>query len=360
MLNEIKIPQGSEDTQKIYEAERAKVCAKYEALDEEARKNRARQIAQLLDISEAQWVATSCGPIQSIRLEGTGQSLFDEIGSLGRVMALTRNESCVHERHGRYEDIRTGGHVGLVLGPDIDLRIFFQVWSDVWAVKENDRYSLQFFDREGTASHKIYCTAETDMDAYRALVQKHAAAPQWPQITPIPKETPGDTVDDVEMFRDSWRAMNDTHDFFPLMRTFNVSRLGALNAAGPELAQSVDIASVDHMLRTASEQKMPIMCFVGNRGMIQIHTGPVERIVERGPWLNVLDPNFNMHLDVSRIDQVWVVSKPTPEGPVTSLEAYDADGEMIVQYFGQRKEGTPERAEWRDLMESYCKEPIAS
>jgi hypothetical protein len=37
------------------------------------------------------------------------------------------------------------------------------------------------------------------------------------------------------------------------------------------------------------------MCFVGNRGCIQIHTGPVKNIKIMGPWLNVMDPGFNLH-----------------------------------------------------------------
>jgi putative hemin transport protein len=46
-----------------------------------------------------------------------------------------------------------------------------------------------------------------------------------------------------------------------------------------------------------------------------------------------------------------VVRKPTVDGHVTSLEAYDAKGEMIIQFFGPRKEGIAERPEWREILE---------
>jgi putative hemin transport protein len=46
------------------------------------------------------------------------------------------------------------------------------------------------------------------------------------------------------------------------------------------------------------------------------------------------------------------VRKPTKDGHVTSLEAYDANGEMIIQFFGKRKEGTDERGDWREIMEN--------
>ncbi|WP_304547848.1 ChuX/HutX family heme-like substrate-binding protein, partial [Acidovorax sp. ST3] len=52
------------------------------------------------------------------------------------------------------------------------------------------------------------------------------------------------------------------------------------------------------------------------------------------------------------IAEAWAVRKPTKDGHVTSLEAYDADGKMIIQFFGKRHEGETERADWRSLAES--------
>lgn len=359
MLDMIDTPL-SPDVDTEYHAQKSQVLERYEALDEQDRKVRAREMARLLGLTEAQWVAASCGPVRSVKLEGTGQSVFKEIGLLGRVMALTRNDICVHERHGAYEDIKASGHVGLVLGPDIDLRVFFDCWSTVWAVEEGGRHSLQFFDKEGVAIHKIYCTSETDTAQYLKLVQDHAVAPVWPVPVEMKQDVRNDRVPDPHVFRQAWLGLKDTHDFFPMLRNFNVSRMGALLDVGADLAQQVPSATVQKMLRQAASDALSIMCFVGNRGMIQIHTGPVEKIVERGSWINVLDPTFNLHLDMDRVDQVWVVNKPTVDGWVTSLEVYDAKGELIVQFFGARKPGKPELSAWRDLMVSFCQGALAS
>ena len=66
-------------------------------------------------------------------------------------------------------------------------------------------------------------------------------------------------------------------------------------------------------------------------------------------WINVMDPDFNLHLKLTDITGCWVVDKPA-EGGVTSLEVFDAAGEMIVQFFGKRKPGIPEQQAWRDLL----------
>ena len=52
--------------------------------------------------------------------------------------------------------------------------------------------------------------------------------------------------------------------------------------------------------------------------------------------------------------------KPTKDGHVTSLEVYDAKGEMIIQFFGKRHEGEIERADWRSLAENLPRIPTAA
>lgn len=76
-----------------------------------------------------------------------------------------------------------------------------------------------------------------------------------------------------------------------------------------------------------------------------------------GPWLNVMDQSFHLHLRLDDISEVWAVRKPTKDGHVTSLEAYGADGNLIIQFFGKRKEGSVERDDWRAIVEALPRLP---
>lgn len=67
-------------------------------------------------------------------------------------------------------------------------------------------------------------------------------------------------------------------------------------------------------------------------------------------WLNVLDPDFNMHLNEDTIDSAWVVHKNTVDGLVTAVELFDKEGEIVAQFFGLRKPGIPQRPEWKELV----------
>ena len=215
-----------------FDTRAAELRARNEALAAEQPKLRARNLAQALGVSEAQWVAAGCGGVKATALHGEPQAIFRDLGTLGEVMALTRNDWCVHERHGRYQDIQADGPVGLVLGPDIDLRVFFSCWRSAWAVEQDGRHSLQFFDGEGVAVHKVYRTEATDVAAYDALVARHAGPSRWPESTPAAPASDAASVADGEQWRAAWLGMKDTHEFFPLLRKFKITRLAALAAAG--------------------------------------------------------------------------------------------------------------------------------
>ena len=91
------------------------------------------------------------------------------------------------------------------------------------------------------------------------------------------------------------------------------------------------------------------MVFVGNPGMLQIHSGPIQKVMSVGDWINVMDPRFNLHLRSDSVAKAWLVRKPTVDGIVTSVELFNANGEAIAMFFGERKPGKPELSTWRAL-----------
>jgi putative hemin transport protein len=119
---------------------------------------------------------------------------------------------------------------------------------------------------------------------------------------------------------------------------------------GNEFAEPLNVNAAEGVLRRASDSATPIMVFVGNPGMIQIHTGPVQQIVPRGEWHNVLDDEFNLNLRQTAVADAWAVRKPTRNGLVTSVEVFDASGDLIVQFFGKRKPGEAELEAWREMV----------
>lgn len=318
---------------------------------------RARDAAKKMNISEAQLVALSCGT-GTVRLRNNWAEIIERIPSLGHVMALTRNESAVHEKKGVYENVSATPIHGLVVGEDIDLRLFWRSWNSVFATRTETARgpldSIQFFDSYGTAIHKIYLTSKSNREAYESLVADFTHENQSPEeiVKPEPARTEPTLPEnfDATEFRAAWAALRDTHDFFPLLRKFGLERRQSFVEVGSDYAYQVAPSSARAVLNSAAATGLEIMVFVGNRGAIQIHTGPIKHLLQMEEWFNIMDPGFNLHLRETDIHEVWVVRKPTDDGIVTSLELLDKTGEVIVMLFGKRKPGLPELEEWRDAV----------
>jgi putative hemin transport protein len=339
---------------------------------------RHRDIAHHLGVSEGELIAAHVSPgahregLLARRLRAEWPRVVGTLETVGIVMALTRNASCVHEKTGVYRDASASGpagrETGLVLGGEVDLRVFYSRWAHGFAVDETTdkgvQRSLQFFDADGTAVHKVFVTPATDLDAWVELVVGFLAARQTPGLTPCAAEagsaSPGapavsaerpDAEIDVAAFHQAWASLRDTHEFFGVLKRHGLTRTQALRLAEPRFVRQVDVASAHQVLSGAAASGTPVMVFVGNPGVIQIHTGPVKKVEVIGPWLNVLDRGFNLHLREDRIASAWVVRKPTSDGLVTSLELFDERGETIAMFFGERKPGRAELCAWRDLVD---------
>ncbi len=306
---------------------------------------RARDLAGKLGVAEADLLAAQTGTGVT-RIAAHPDQLMPAVCSLGEVMALTRNDSVVHERTGTYDDWHPGDHAAMILGPEIDLRIFPSHWVHGFAVQnttgKGPARSLQVFDSSGEAIHKIYSRDGTNLDQWDRVVADLVTgetADSLDLTDPKPIDGPRTRPEKAEELRSAWARMTDTHQFLRLVSKMKMNRLGAYRIAGAPFAIPLAPDALNSALITCAADAVPIMLFVGNRGCIQIHSGRIETLKEMGPWQNVLDPRFNLHLRLDQVAEVWLVEKPTRRGPALSIEAFTDQGDLILQLFGYRKEG---------------------
>lgn len=321
-------------------------------------KRRERDLAASLGISEAEFVAAWCGEGVS-RIAVDFDRIFPALANVGEVMALTRNDSAVHEKIGVYDNFTNGKHAAMMLGEQIDMRMFPNNWTYGFAVEkkdgENVRYSLQFFDDHGVAVHKIHTRPGTNLQAWHDLVGALEIEHQPLAINRVPRErvqAENTAASQIEELRALWSKMKDTHQFVRVLRKLQIDRLDAIREVGEDFTWQIDNSAIKAMMKLSVAEELPIMCFVGNHACIQIHGGPIYEVKEMGPWINIMDPTFHLHLRLDHISETWAVRKPTKDGYVSSVEAYDANGDLIIQFFGKRIEGQDEREGWRLIVEN--------
>ena len=321
-------------------------------------KLRARDAADAQGITEAQLAAASVGH-GATRIAAHPDRIIPAAERLGEVMALTRVDACVHEKIGEYGNYHPGAHAAMTLTEEIDLRIFPSHWVHAFAVEteseQGPRRSLQVFDAAGDAVHKIHLGDGSNHDAWAGLVADLAVADQSDIQAVAPRkpvEPPKLREDKRDILREEWEKLTDTHQFLRLCSKLKMNRLGAYRIAGAPWVRQLDPGAADAMLQAVCDAGIEVMIFVGNRGCIQIHTGPIHTLKPMGPWQNVMDPGFNLHLRLDKVVEIWAVEKPTQRGPAVSVEAFDAEGGLIFQVFGVGKEGRDTRPAWGRIVET--------
>ncbi|MEM9140944.1 MAG: ChuX/HutX family heme-like substrate-binding protein [Pseudomonadota bacterium] len=327
---------------------------------------RAVDAASKLGVSEGALLDARAGAGEVERLAPTGVGFADllrGLGSVGRVMTLTRNDAAVHETKGTFGEVAIQERMGQVTG-EIDLRLFLSHWHAGYSIAEETksglRRSFQIFDKSGRPVLKVFDQDATDGAAWQDLDTAYLAGRDarvtYDAPPPPVAETP-DAEIDVTALREGWQALEHSHDFFGLLRRIGAGRVQALRLAGPDLAATVDPAALTSLLEGAARQSVPIMCFVGNPGCLQIFSGPIQRVAMMGPWLNILDPDFNLHMRTDQVASAWLVRKPTKlRGLITSVEMFTADGTLACQFFGARPPGANENPAWRSLAETLTPE----
>jgi len=314
--------------------------------------------ARAFGVSEAQILASGCGA-HVTRLEAAWPLLLGALERCPEVMALTRNRWAVIEKKGPFTPLSINGAHGLVLGAEIDLRMFITRWKYAYAVHMPDSKayagSVQFYCASGESALKVF-VPRAHAECLEGITRDFAAADQSPEqqieaASPVAEtEQP---VDAAALLAD-WGAMKDTHDFYGMLKKHRATRTQALRLAEGAFTRPLSPTVYQQIFKQAAESELAVMVFVGNAGCIEIHTGPVRKIVPMEGWFNIMDPGFNLHLLEAGVAAAWHVRKPTVDGDVNSVELYDADGNEIALIFGKRKPGIPELSEWRDLANSLA------
>ncbi|MDN2696529.1 hemin-degrading factor [Janthinobacterium sp. SUN073] len=360
----------------------ATLAERWSTLRTEQPKLQIRDAARALGTSEAQLLATNLGKgVTRLQADGNQpREIMRAALDLGIVQAITRNENGVIETTGVASKFKQAGDkseqadakqdpetearqrniAGGYLGGQIDLRFHFENWKYAFAVEQAGRdgkptRSLQFFDANGTAVHKIYLRNEPGVAVYDKLVATFRLPQQSVElnvlaVAPKAAEKP-DAEIDVKEFQLAWKDMTDVHQFAQIMREFHLSREQALRLAPAGVVERVTPAALRTLLENAAKDKVAIMVFLGNEGLTQIYSGKIEKTMAAGGFFNVLDPDFNLHIRDTTLRSGWVVKR----GGVTSVEFFDNDGTQVVSFFGVRERGKPQPQSWVDLADSLPK-----
>ncbi|ALM54190.1 ChuX/HutX family heme-like substrate-binding protein [Halomonas huangheensis] len=327
----------------------------FRALRESSPRTPAITLAERLGVSEGTLQAARLGE-DVTTLPYAPHTLAAMFHKLGPVKALTRSSLAVLEQTGIYPRASGSGHAGLLLDPGgLDLRLIYRQWH--WAclirdeLPEGIRFSVQIFDRNGRAVHKAFCQSPAHHDYWQAIADEGSDdAPCFVGLgEPAASEPPSVSPTSLG---EEWAKMSDVHQFFGLLHRHQLRRRDANAMMEGRFTRALTSSCVEQLLHDAAATEQSVMIFVASPGCVQIRSGVIPQPERKRGWLNLFAADATLHLDDTAIAEVWEVFKPNRDGGVTSLEAFDATGELVLQLYGERREGQQEAAGWRRLLQS--------
>lgn len=319
---------------------------------------RIRDAAAKLYVSEAQLLATGCGDT-AIRLNPDWIQLLPALAGLGAVMVLTRNAVAVHEVTADYHIDTITAEAARMRGHVLDLHLNLHDWQSAFAVEETTphgiRHSVQFFDRYGDAVHKVYLTLSSHLAAYRALMASFRSTDQTPAQTVLakpPKMSLSLKPSELEALKVYWQLPQPLYGNTAQAGALSISRYQALTLLTPDYVRPIAPLVWRDFMHQLVDAGLTLVISVANAGASQHYSGTLHKLLLIEPWFNVMDEGFNLHLQDHAIASLWAVRQMNHDGVITSLEAYDAEGEAIITLHGLDASLQADNLVWRELLAS--------
>ncbi len=315
--------------------------------------------ATTLGVSEAELIATGCGDMTT-RLKEKWPEIISQVTKLGKIKTICCNLHATHEQIGIYQTSCFIDNTGLIKQNNFDTRLCLNAWHSGFAVTEivqgKQQHSLQFFDIHGHAIYKIYLTSKSRYDAYLKLVKAYTSADQSKQQITLPTPSSNSTEPNSQIepdrVRTHWNMLQDIHRLPELFTLFNSSPTHCLRLAGNDLARPISPLLFSELMYALEGGSLPIAISVSNTATTQTHVGPIYNIKTLGPWLKVINDDFNFSIREDRIGSSWIVRIPNFYGYVDSLILYDNKDNNIAYLSCQQTTEQPEELAWHKLLAS--------
>lgn len=248
----------------------------------------------------------------------------------------------MHEKTGRYDRIVAAGDWLLLSGHGVDTALLTGHWHAGFAVCEasriGERRSLQFFDARGEAVYKLYLTGQADHARYQRLIDTYRAANQSPSLElPTGPMTGGADSSTAPGLPEHWQLWFKAGFF-------------ADNETGIPSSRPIAISVFPEFMLQLADRQLPIQIIVRNPAAIQVHDGPIRNLMISGPWFNVLDDDFNLHLNQTAIAGPRSVNLPYRGHRLQGLQLSNARGQTIASLFGPYDPADSGSLLWHDLL----------
>tara|TARA_Y100000590_G_scaffold227747_1_gene257025 strand:+ start:1466 stop:2437 length:972 start_codon:yes stop_codon:yes gene_type:complete len=243
-------------------------------------KIRIRDAALQLNFSEAELLSTKINSSVKYLIINDLYKFFKNILNIEKLMFLTRNNYCVHEKIVLSKNIKIKFEQYItIFYKEKPLVIFDKntckfIFSEIKNHNNKNLKSFQFFNQSGCSILKIYVKSD-DNSIYEKIVEEYSSSYNYE----VQKKIKNITYDNSVLLK-SILSKNFINNNEPIKF---IKKINYKN-------------SIRNILEFSSKKKIQLMIYVIGPSIIQFHFGKINKLVEYMDWYNILDPEFNLHL----------------------------------------------------------------
>ena len=248
-------------------------------------KVRIRDAAKKLDVSEAELLSTLIEySVDYINFDSY-QNFIKKILSLDKIMLLTRSDNVVHEIIINTNDIEINQH-DLIYNKNTQNPLL-QIKSDDIAytfseLKEHqgkNLFSFQFFNGYGDSIAKIYLKGKTE-SLFRKIILEHKIDYDYS----IQKKQPH-----INKKIDCSNSLSIEYKSIPK------------NATKFKASKKFDGTTLRTVMEGLAKKSISVQFHAIAPNAVQYYYGKIKNVIDYGPWINVIDKTFNIHILENKI-----------------------------------------------------------
>ena len=273
------------------------------------KKLRIRDIADHLNVSEAELLSLDINKNVKFLSINNFESFFNIILSqIDKVMFLIRTDFVVHEKIVKANEFICKKN-SVLNKKDNSLLIKFNSEMFTYIFYENKKHnnrnlkSFQLFDQNGISILKIYLKGKKDVE-FESIANDYKVKYDFE----IQKNVSLTTKQNTSLIN---------HD----IDLFN---------SKPKINQKELKLSLRELLTALSEKAIPIQLYAFGIDCVQYHRDVIKNIVDYGPWLNVMDKNFNIHILENKIIKNILTEYVSKDNKRYSADFYDTNNDFVI------------------------------
>tara|TARA_Y100001970_G_C14194123_1_gene837099 strand:- start:934 stop:1905 length:972 start_codon:yes stop_codon:yes gene_type:complete len=277
-------------------------------------KVRIRDAAQKLNFSEAELLSTQIDEKNTFYLDVNNLDLFlSELLVLDKIMILIRSDEIVHEKIVKIKDLALKKNQILINQDGVRVPLLdydssnnaFHLFYEQKSHRGKSLKSFQIFDEWGDSFIKIYLKGKSS-EEFTKIGHKYKKKYNY-ELQKI----------------DSQSILDD----FNLVPVHFISSQGNCSEIDRQL---LDENLLRQILIKLSESKIHVQIHVFGKNTIQYHLGLIKNVVDFGPWINIMDKEFNLHAIDPGIVRTDIVEWMLDDVRYCTVEFYNKDGMQLL------------------------------